>query len=466
MPTTATLAPRPSERDTAMAKGSSSDTPPTQRGSAETVRRGLRELERSERLSPEELRSLTARRLEALVKFCAESVPFYRLRLREIATKRPFDWAVWRSIPVLERAEVQASGNELRAAAIPRAHGRVHELETAGSTGRPIRVAKTELANHVWSLLMLREHAWHRRDYRLSAAAIRWFPDGVNEYPHGGTLPTWGTPVSLLHETGPSYALSISASAADQVEWLGRVQPHYLLIYPSLVPDLARECRQQGVELKNLRHVLTVSECVDDNFREICRKQWGAALHDSYSAHEIGYIAIQCPEREHLHVQTETVHVEVLDEQSTPCGPGEIGRVVVTPLQNFAMPLIRYAIGDYAEVGPPCSCGRGLPVLRRIAGRTRNMVTLPDGRRFWPRLGELRYSEALTVSQYQVLQKELTRIELRLVAPRHGTELEEAKLRSILQMRLGYPFDIDIRYVERIERSPHGKFEEFKSELQ
>jgi phenylacetate-CoA ligase len=102
---------------------------------------------------------------------------------------------------------------------------------------------------------------------------------------------------------------------------------------------------------------------------------------DMYTCQEAGYLALQCPDHPHYHVQSENVLLEVVDDQGLPCAPGEVGRVLVTSLNNFATPLIRYEIGDYAEVGAACSCGRGLPVLKRIMGRYRNLLTLPDGTR-------------------------------------------------------------------------------------
>src|SRR6185295_14515719 len=99
---------------------------------------------------------------------------------------------------------------------------------------------------------------------------------------------------------------------------------------------------------------------------------WGVGVVDVYSSEECGQIALQCPEHEQYHVQSESVLVEVLDDEGRPCAPGTIGRVVLTTLQNFAMPLIRYDIGDFAEPGPACPCGRALPVLTRIVGRVRN----------------------------------------------------------------------------------------------
>src|SRR3546814_12850457 len=88
-----------------------------------------------------------------------------------------------------------------------------------------------------------------------------------------------------------------------------------------------------------------------------------------YSTHEFGYLAFQCPQHDHYHVQAEAALVEVLNEAGKPCRPGEIGQVVTTPLLNFAMPMISYAVGDLAEVGPPCPGGRGLQVRKRILGR-------------------------------------------------------------------------------------------------
>ena len=125
----------------------------------------------------------------------------------------------------------------------------------------------------------------------------------------------------------------------------------------------------------------TFGEILEPVCRATCQQVFGVKVVDMYSSQEVGYIALQCPEHEHYHVQAENLLVEVLAEDGRGCGPGEVGRVVVTTLHNFAMPLLRYDIGDYAEVGASCPCGRGLGVLTRILGRQRNLLVLPDGRR-------------------------------------------------------------------------------------
>ena len=111
--------------------------------------------------------------------------------------------------------------------------------------------------------------------------------------------------------------------------------------------------------------------------------------------------------------------VEVIDAAGQPCAPGQVGRVVVTPLFNYAMPLLRYELGDYAEVGPPCPCGRGLPVLTRILGRERNaLLVAPTGERYWPAFGSRKFTEIAPIVQHQFVQKDAEWIEARLVTER------------------------------------------------
>ena len=189
-------------------------------------------------------------------------------------------------------------------------------------------------------------------------------------------------------------------------------------------------------------------------------------IADGYSATEIGPIALQCPLHTHYHVQSETVLVEILDEQGAPCAAGQVGRVVVTPLHNFAMPLLRYDIGDYAEVGLPCDCGRTLPVLSRIVGRASNrVVVLPTGERRYAYFGTAKIGEMRAIVLFQLVQKQVDRFELHVVARRELTDDEAAFVRELIRSNLGYPFQVDIVYVDAIPSAASGKFEDFRSEV-
>jgi phenylacetate-CoA ligase len=129
------------------------------------------------------------------------------------------------------------------------------------------------------------------------------------------------------------------------------------------------------------------------------------------------------------------------------------------------MPLIRYDIGDFAEVGPPCSCGRGLPVLSRILGRVRNMLVAKDGKRYFPTFGTRSMPGLELLRQHQFVQKTFDLVEGRLVvAAPLDAAVEEALRRHVLA-RLPSGFEVRFVYVDDIPRSPSGKFEDFVSEV-
>jgi phenylacetate-CoA ligase len=436
-------------------------------GRAASLASLLAQLERTQWLSTDELEALELAQLESLLVHACRNAPAWRARLGAagITAEMPLTREAWERIPVLERAEVHEDAERWRSNAVSETHGEVNEVATSGATGRPIRVLKTGLTEFFWDALTLRAHEWAGWDTSGRLAAIKWYPDRMATYPSGMTLPDWGVPYTIVCLSGPSFALSVTATVEEQAEWLGRIQPDYLTLFPSLLPDLVRQCAARGVRLQGLKEVRTTGECLDPATRDLCVKGWGVKVQDAYSAQEVGYIAVQCPEHEHYHVQSESVRVEVLNEKGARCGPGETGRVVVTPLHNFATPLVRYALGDYAEVGAPCPCGRGLPVLKRILGRSRNMLVLPDGARLWPRLSELRSSDVLPITQFQAVQTAPTRLDVRLVASRKGTPEEEARLAKIIGERIGCPFEVRFLYVDEIPRSAGGTFEDFRSEL-
>jgi phenylacetate-CoA ligase len=163
-------------------------------------------------------------------------------------------------------------------------------------------------------------------------------------------------------------------------------------------------------------------------------------------------------------VHSEGVLLEVLDDDGRACAPGVTGRVVITVLHNFAMPLIRYELGDYATLGEACPCGRGLPVLQHIAGRSRNMLVTADGKRYWPLFSGSSIGD-LPVSQYQLVQKDYDVIEARIVTPAPLSPAQEETLRRGFLQTLPEGIRLTVTYHAAIARSPSGKFEDFISEL-
>jgi phenylacetate-CoA ligase len=417
---------------------------------------------------PERIAAAQQEQLNRLLAHAWNTVPFYRRRIEAagVGLPLPLSGGGWRRLPLLTRRDLQSAGPAMHSDSVPRSHGAIHEVQTSGSTGEPVTVRKTAITALKWQAFNLREHHWHRRDLGGRLASIRAYGPGSADPPDGIARDDWGPPANLVYQTGPSVALTLHADIAVQARWIDRHAPDYLLTYPSNLAALLDHYAVHGLPPPAVREVRTVGEIVSADLRAACRGQWHAPIVDTYSSQEVGCVALQCPLSGALHVQAESLHVEVLDEAGNPCAPGQIGRVVVTDLHNFAMPLIRYEMGDYAEVGGPCACGRGLPVLTRVIGRYRHMVVIPGGGRHWPLVGFAAYRGIAPIRQYQLVQRSLTEIEARFVADRPLTADEEGRLAATIREALGYPFAIAFVYFrDRIPCNKNGKFEEFISEV-
>lgn len=412
----------------------------------------LFQMESTQWLSAEALRERQDRQLGALLDHARRYCAFYRERF-------PNGLASWREIPLLTRADLQTQADAMRASAYPRAHGKTFDIATGGSTAEPVTVRRTALTQLFWQAATLRDHLWHRRDLAATMAIIRQFPEAVDETKPG----RWGG----ILRSGPAWHLPISTYVETQLRWLQKIDPHILLTYPANLDALLTHMHHEGITLGRLREVRTVSGTVTTALRERCQQVLSVPLTDLYSTQEVGIIALQCPDSGLLHVQSEHLRVEVLDEQGQPCREGEIGQVVVTDLHNFAMPLIRYALRDWAEVGPCCSCGRGLPTLHRVVGRTRNMAVSPEGKSYRPVLETRRMLEAIPhLRQYQFEQTAENAITARLVCTPAPSREQLQKFQATLEQMLGHAY----RWTWQVGDAPlplsaSGKFEEFISSI-
>lgn len=414
----------------------------------------------SERWPPEQRLARQFEQLGALLEHVWQYVPFYRERLQQAGYQpgMPVDKTLWRRIPIVTRAELQTAGRALVATQVPQAHGKLNSGRTSGSTGAPLQYVKTELSGMIWRAMTLRDHLWHGRDFSKKLAVIR--AKAERRVDRG-----WGPAVDCVFDSGLAASLGVDVTIDEQLDWLIEQQPAYLLTYPNVLRELVLASQKRGLRIASLLQLRTFAEPLPEETRALCREHWGVGIADMYSSQEVGYMALQCPEREHYHVQSENVLLEVLDSAGEPCRPGDIGRVVVTPLHNYAMPFLRYAIGDHAEVSEPCSCGRTLPVLKRIVGRDRNMLILPDGQRRWPLFGVMSYADIDLIRQFQVIQKDLKTLQVRLVTREPWSSAHETGLRLHLLSKLDHPFDLELVYLDEIPRSASGKFEDFKSEV-
>jgi phenylacetate-CoA ligase len=419
------------------------------------------QFETVERLSPTAILDLQRRQLGVLLTHARDTVPFYAERLKAAEPSGPEGptMAAWRKLPILWRSELQDAGETMWSRALPKEHLPLDEVSSSGSTGRAVTVKTTGVTGLLFTTLNLRSHLWAGRSFSATICGIRALDAKRMGMAEANTPLQWAPG----YRSGPMYLYDITRPVSGQLDWLAAKAPDYLLTNPTNLMALIELARERGLRLPTLRHVATMGETLSPGVRKACEEDWGIPVQDIYSAVEIGIIALQCPEHKHSHVMADNVLVEVLHEDGRACRPGEVGAVVVTALHNFAQPLIRYAVGDYAEVGPSCPCGRGLPVLTRILGRERNMLVLPNGDRLWPNMPSSKWAHLAPLKQIQLIQHSVEEIEARIVSARALTADEERNLAKAFGDLFRRHFRFRFTYLDDIPRSKGGKFEGFIS---
>jgi len=385
------------------------------------------ELVEEEFLPPDQLLARQSAALRNVVRFAVSQVPYYgemfrRLAIRADAVQQPDDLT---RLPVLTKATVKSREAELQARAVTSGQVVARETVTSGTTGEPVRVLHTAY-EAMFALMKQRELRWFRFDPAGVFAVVRYVArHGVTPEPdmdagpstlHDASWPAVGT----CFETGPSCRCDIASPLEDQVEWLDRLRPDYLMTEAGNLEALAlayqdrdRPDRLQGIE--------AIANMLTAGMRRRAEKTFGVPIHQNYGLNEIGIVAARCPEGGRYHVNSRLCIVEIVDEDGAPCLPGQKGRVLVTGLTNYAMPLLRYDTDDVVEVVEgPCPCGRTLPSFGAVDGRYRRTACLPAGTYgYWlglvSALDHMPDALLTHLRQYQLHQFLDGRFELRLV---------------------------------------------------
>jgi phenylacetate-CoA ligase len=342
------------------------------------VRDLLGQLRAFESAPPAIQRATQAVQLGSLLRHAATWSPFWRARIAAagIDARAPFGMEMLARLPILLRTDVQANGATMRAHVPGTAPGDVETSSTSGSTGLAVRVEKFRpLYKPLYEAAYLLDHQWHQRDSRqLLGVYVRTVRD------EDGTR--WGPPISWFEAAGPAFLRSTATTTAEAfLDIMRERQPAYVATYPSALRALAAVALERGGAMPPVRQFITSTEPVTAATRALARRVFGARVTDRYSCEECGWLAHQCPIHDHYHVLSAQVVLEVVDDDGQACAPGQPGRVLVTALHSYAMPLIRYDVGDLAVLGEGCDCGITLPVLSCIEGREREFFVLPDGTR-------------------------------------------------------------------------------------
>ena len=408
-----------------------------------------------EYLPTDQVRAYQQGLMKRLVEHALARLPSYVERLKPAIRNGQLDPERWSEIPLLTRVEVQSAPEQFQARRLPYYFGHVTRGTTSGSTGRPVQYREDDLHVVASEAQLDRAFTWWRMDGRKTLAT---FMSTYDEVQREGKTVRYGW--RLGSPTGARPILELMVDIDGQIDWLKSVQPHYLSTRGGAhIAALAQRVEERGEKL-HFERILSGGSALTGEARQLARRVFKSKVVDLYGASEAGLIAYDCPHCRMLHCCDESILVEVLREDGSPCREGETGRVVLTPLYNYAMSLIRYEIGDYATRGPDrAPCGRGLSSLVVVVGRYRNLFVLRDGRVVQPYASPI-LAKHLAYRQLQMVQTDYEAVEIRYVPEPNGKVADLPAIEILIRRLLGPDASVRLVPVDRFEPGPAGKFEE------
>lgn len=404
--------------------------------------------ERDQWLAPEQLRALQWQRLQRLLQHCGQNVPYYRRRWRELgvtaADIRSLD--DYARLPVLTKPEIRAHVEEFKADGW---HGRLLYKATGGSTGEPLRFGYTRESNDRRTAVMWRGYGW--AGARMGRRTLFLWGGAVGE-PH----PLKQFKERLYHAAFGRRMLNsfhmTDANLGQYADAIDAYRPEVIVGYVGPLVRLAQWLLDTGRRVARPVSVLGAAEALHGFQRELIERAFGCPAYNTYGCREVMLIASECEHRHGLHVNADHLAVELHGAQT---GAGE---VLLTDLSNYGMPLLRYANGDMATAGvDACPCGRGLPLLSRVDGRVLDAIRTPEGHllpgEFFPHM----LKDVPGLKRFQLVQRQLDRLELSLVCGEAFDEASLAYIRREVAKVVGEHVGLDCRIVDDIPLTPSGK---------
>lgn len=412
-----------------------------------------KQLEASQWWPREQLQADRLQRLRAFLTEIGTRVPYYRTLFGQLG----FDPAGMsslddlRRLPPLTKPIIRAQVEQLKA----EGHGELTRYNTGGSSGEP--------------LVFYMGKSRKSHDVAAKWRATRWWGVDIGD----PELVVWGSPIELgtqdrirrlrdgLMRSTLLPAFEMSPANLDRfVEVIRRVRPAMLFGYPSSLSLIAGHARSTGRAMDQLgiRVAFVTSEKLYPEQEQTIREVFGCPVANGYGARDAGFIAHQCPSGS-LHISAEHIIVETLLPDGTPAGPGQAGEIVVTHMATPEFPFVRYRTGDIGVLDDSmCACGRSLPVLREVQGRTTDFVVARDGTIMHGLALIYTVRDLPGVERFRIEQMSLDETVVKIVA---GAGFDAACERRIVQdyrARLGQEVNVRIDKVAEIPNEASGKY--------
>lgn len=412
-----------------------------------------KEMEISQWWEEERLKELQFSRLCRLLMHVQAHVPYYRTLFGEIGFKAQDvrSLADLTRLPLLDKTAIRHNVEALKS---EKAQD-LARFNTGGSSGEPL------------IFYIGKERVSH--DVAAKWRATRWWGVDIGD----PEIVVWGSPIELgrqdtvralrdrLLRTKLLSAFEMSEQKLDKfLDEIRTTRPKMLFGYPSALSHIARDAEAKGLRMDDLgiRVAFVTSERLYDEQREQIRKVFGCPVANGYGGRDAGFIAHECPHGG-MHITAEDIMVEIVDPQGVPLPPGEAGEIVVTHLATRDFPFIRYRTGDIGVLdSEPCTCGRGLTLLKEIQGRSTDFLVAQNGTVMHGLALIYVLRDLPQIRAFKIIQESLdfTRV-LVISGDGPNPELVE-KIKRGFKARLGQGVKIAIEEVVEIPAEKSGKF--------
>ncbi len=397
-------------------------------------------------LKPSELEELQAKRLRAIVKHAYENTIYYHriFKESEITPDDIRSSEDLKKIPVTTKDDVRKYGlTEMTTRGLNLNRCRI--VPTSGSSGTPMRIVYNQNADDFSKAINLRsmvENGLRLTDPMVNLGDMRT-----------AKKPSWFQKLGILN----LQTIDIFDNVDKEVDDLLKIKPKSMIGYASQLRLLSEYKLRYDLKELQPNTIFSTAEILDPDTRRIINSAFDLKVIDLFGCIEVNRTAWECQEHCGYHMDVDSVVMELLDDGES-VSAGEHGEVVYTSLYNYAMPLIRYQVGDVATpTDETCPCGRGLPLLKSVEGRKDDFIQLPGGKTISPMTMHLIVKHTPEIVECQIVQESLDKISVSLVVTDKFTNVHSQRLIQEINRALNNEVSVDIRVVDAIQRGPNGK---------
>lgn len=384
-------------------------------------------------------------KLKSLIRHAASNVPYYKTLFQQqgihpddIRSLEDFS-----KIPVLTKRDMQLCLTYMVTDGTDTS--RLSLNSTGGSTGMPLNFYQDE--NYCQWADAARLRAWRYMPGATEKDLEAVFWGAIRDVGKGLTLG------QVLRGVFRERALLLNTFDLDEVllkkylKYYNFFKPPLVRGYASSLYYVARYIEANNVFISKPKAVISSTEVLHARMRETIERVFGCKVFDSYGCREISQIATECDAHNGLHMVFENQYVELVGQE-----------IIVTNLNNYVMPFIRYKVGDLAssiDYGP-CTCGRFSPRIKSLVGRDNDNIELPSGKVINGEFFEFLFFGMPSVIQYQIIFKRSTgRLLIRLQLNESSTDIVTMLKQTMLE-KFGFA-NVDVEYADSFDKTPTGK---------